>query len=94
MTELLLEIRDDGEGIFKRIARLMGLGDPREAILELSKGKLTTAPENHTGEGIFFTSRAFDLFLIVSGELAIPPHAGIRHRHDGPSGSRNLTGPG
>jgi anti-sigma regulatory factor (Ser/Thr protein kinase) len=67
--ELLLEIRDDGEGIFKRIARLMGLGDPREAILELSKGKLTTAPENHTGEGIFFTSRAFDLFLIVSGDL-------------------------
>lgn len=67
--QLLLEIRDDGEGIFKRIARLMALGDPREAILELSKGKLTTAPENHTGEGIFFTSRAFDLFLIVSGEL-------------------------
>jgi len=64
-----LEIRDDGEGIFKRIARLTGLGDPREAILELSKGKLTTAPENHAGEGIFFTSRAFDAFLIVSGEL-------------------------
>lgn len=66
---LVLEIRDDGEGIFRRIARLMGLVDPREAILELSKGKLTTDPENHTGEGIFFTSRAFDVFLIRSGNL-------------------------
>jgi hypothetical protein len=47
----------------------MGLADPREAILELSKGKLTTDPENHTGEGIFFTSRAFDVFLIRSGNL-------------------------
>ncbi len=67
---LALLIRDDGEGIFKRIARLLGLGDPREAILELSKGKLTTDPENHTGEGIFFTSRVFDLFRITSGDLA------------------------
>lgn len=66
---LVLQIRDDGEGIFKRIARLMSLGDPREAILELSKGKLTTDPDHHTGEGIFFTSRAFDVFVIRSGEL-------------------------
>ncbi len=66
---LLLVIKDDGEGIFKRIARLMDLGDPREAILELSKGKLTTDPARHTGEGIFFTSRIFDHFFIVSGEL-------------------------
>ncbi len=67
---LMLDIRDDGEGIFRRIARLMDLGDPREAILELSKGKLTTDPANHTGEGIFFTSRAFDFFQIASGDLA------------------------
>lgn len=66
---LFLLIEDDGEGIFKRVARLLGLADPREALLELSKGKLTTDPENHTGEGIFFSSRAFDEFAIVSGEL-------------------------
>ena len=66
---LMLHIRDDGEGIFRRIARLMGLGDPREAIFELSKGKLTTDPDNHTGEGIFFTSRAYDVFVIRSGDL-------------------------
>jgi anti-sigma regulatory factor (Ser/Thr protein kinase) len=66
---LVLRITDDGEGIFNRITRLLDLADPREALLELSKGKLTTDPENHTGEGIFFTSRAFDLFVIQSGEL-------------------------
>ncbi len=64
-----IAIRDNGEGIFKRIARILNLPDARESILELSKGKLTTDPENHTGEGIFFTSRAFDYFTIESGDL-------------------------
>lgn len=62
-------IMDDGEGIFHRIQRLLGLYDPREAILELAKGKLTTDPANHTGEGIFFTSRMFDQFAIRSRTL-------------------------
>ena len=35
-----VRVRDDGEGIFHRIQRLMGLYDPRESILELAKGKL------------------------------------------------------
>jgi anti-sigma regulatory factor (Ser/Thr protein kinase) len=62
-------VQDNGEGIFMRIARLLGLHDPRESLLELSKGKLTTDPEHHTGEDIFFTSRAFDTFTIASGDL-------------------------
>ena len=62
-------ISDDGEGIFNYIARKMNLHDPRESLLELSKGKLTTDPENHSGQGIFFTSRAFDCFYIYSGDL-------------------------
>lgn len=62
-------ITDDGEGIFEHIARIMNLHDPRESILELSKGKLTTDPDNHSGQGIFFTSRAFDNFYIASGDL-------------------------
>ncbi|WP_294966944.1 DUF4325 domain-containing protein [Sulfurimonas sp.] len=60
---------DDGEGIFQRITRLCDLSDERHAIMELSKGKLTTDPENHTGEGIFFTSRMFDEFEIESKGL-------------------------
>lgn len=67
--KIWISISDDGEGIFNHIARILKLGDPREAILELSKGKLTTDPDNHTGQGIFFTSRAFDDFQIISGEL-------------------------
>lgn len=62
-------ITDDGEGIFNRIQRILGLYDPREAILELAKGKLTTDPDKHTGEGIFFTTRAFDHFSILSRNL-------------------------
>lgn len=62
-------VSDEGEGIFAKIQRALGLHDPREAILELAKGKLTTAPDQHTGEGIFFTSRAMDHFEIDSHHL-------------------------
>lgn len=64
-----VEVADEGEGIFVKIQRALDLHDPREAILELAKGKLTTAPEAHTGEGIFFTSRAMDRFEIESHHL-------------------------
>lgn len=60
---------DDGEGIFLRIQRALDLFDPREAILELAKGKFTTDPDNHSGEGIFFSSKVFDVFDIRSGLL-------------------------
>ena len=62
-----LAIIDNGIGIFRKIQAQLGLVDERHAILELSKGKLTTDPANHTGEGIFFTSRMFDAFDILSG---------------------------
>jgi anti-sigma regulatory factor (Ser/Thr protein kinase) len=62
-----IHILDDGEGIFKKIQREMGLLDERHAVLELSKGKLTTDPSRHTGEGIFFSSRMVDDFEILSG---------------------------
>ncbi len=62
-------VADEGEGIFVKIQRALNLHDPREAILELAKGKLTTAPDRHTGEGIFFTSRALDFFEIESHHL-------------------------
>lgn len=70
-TVASIEIRviDDGEGIFQKIARVLGLPDPRQSLLELSKGKFTTDPTRHTGEGIFFTSRMFDRYRIRSDEL-------------------------
>ncbi|MDE0096490.1 MAG: STAS-like domain-containing protein [Gammaproteobacteria bacterium] len=60
-------VTDDGYGIFRKIQTAMGLLDERHSILELSKGKLTTDPERHTGEGIFFSSRMYDSFDILSG---------------------------
>jgi hypothetical protein len=66
-TEVL--VADEGEGIFVKIQKALALHDPRESILELAKGKLTTAPEHHTGQGIFFTSRAMDQFEIESHKL-------------------------
>lgn len=66
-TEMVL--MDNGVGIFKKIQIAMNLLDERHSILELSKGKLTTDPSNHSGEGIFFTSRMFDSFDILSGNV-------------------------
>lgn len=66
---ITISILDDGEGIFRKIHRECGLTSESQAILELSKGKLTTDPQNHSGEGIFFTSRAFDLFEIHTKSL-------------------------
>ena len=43
--------------------------DERHSVLELAKGKFTTDPVNHSGEGIFFSSRMFDEFRILSGEV-------------------------
>lgn len=66
---IVMFISDDGEGIYKRISRLCGFDNEKQALFELSKGKLTTDPDNHTGQGIFFTSRMFDGFLIESKGL-------------------------
>ncbi|HPD17901.1 MAG TPA: DUF4325 domain-containing protein [Planctomycetota bacterium] len=64
-----IAIWDNGVGIFRKIKEKLGLDDERHAILELAKGKLTTDPHGHTGEGIFFTIRMFDEFSILSGGL-------------------------
>src|SRR4030042_1142150 len=61
---LTIQIMDNGIGIFKKIQTALKLDSLKESILHLSKGKFTTDPTNHTGEGIFFTSRMFDRFSI------------------------------
>ena len=64
-----LEVRDPGFGIFNHIRDRLGLATELEALQELSKGKMTTMPSRHTGEGIFFTSKAVNRFEIISGSL-------------------------
>ena len=68
-SRIRMRIIDQGIGIFDKIQKDFGLTDPRHALLELCKGKLTSDETKHTGEGIFFTSRMFDEFSILSGTL-------------------------
>ncbi len=67
--QIEMVIRDHGVGIFEKIQKELGVENKWYAILELSKGKLTTDTEKHTGEGIFFTSRMFNEFNIWSDNL-------------------------
>ena len=64
-----LAISDNGMGIFKKISEALNLVDMRQALFELSKGKFTTDPSRHSGEGVFFTSRMFDSFRIKANSL-------------------------
>lgn len=64
-----ITIIDNGIGIFRKVKEALNLPDERQSLLELSKGKFTTDPANHSGEGIFFTSRACDRFAIYSNGL-------------------------
>lgn len=63
---LTLRLTDDGEGAFAHLRRGLNLADDFESISSLTKGKQTTWRERHPGEGIFFTSKALDLFQISS----------------------------
>lgn len=64
-----LRIADEGVGIFEHIRDRLGLSSELEALQELSKGKTTTMPERHSGEGVFFTSKAVHEFEIRSGSI-------------------------
>lgn len=66
-----ITIIDDGIGIFRKLCDRYGFEDEKHAALELSKGKLTTDPDSHTGQGIFFSSRMVDSFIIESGGASL-----------------------
>lgn len=59
-------VEDHGIGIFRNIMRQRKLVNELEAIQDLTKGKVTTMTKGHTGEGVFFTSKVADLFIIES----------------------------
>jgi anti-sigma regulatory factor (Ser/Thr protein kinase) len=61
------QIVDNGIGIFSNLADKFKLKGELEAIGHLMKGKQTTMPDRHSGEGIFFTSKMADRFVIESG---------------------------
>ena len=69
-SHLQLLVSDDGRGVFDKIHEAFALADPTLAMLELSKGKLTTQPQRHTGRGLFFTSKLADVFDLHANEQA------------------------
>jgi len=62
-------VSDNGIGIFEHIAAAQGLRDLFSSIRMLQSGAFTTDPESHTGQGLFFSSRAVDTFTVSSGGL-------------------------
>lgn len=60
------DVIDWGVGIFEKLIHARHLANAEEAIQDLLKGKQTTNPEAHSGEGIFFTRRVADTFSIRS----------------------------
>jgi len=64
-------IVDDGIGIFSSIASYLNLRNNEKSIVELFKGGVTTKPDNHSGQGIFFSSKMFDNFSIHANGICI-----------------------
>ena len=74
--DIELEIRDFGIGAFESIRSRFGLRDEDAAVAELLKGKATTMAERHSGEGLFFTSKAADRFVLRSHRTALKVERG------------------
>lgn len=59
-------VNDFGAGVFRNIMQERKLKSELEAMQDLLKGKTTTQPHAHSGEGIFFTSKVADIFVLES----------------------------
>ncbi|MBI1726077.1 MAG: DUF4325 domain-containing protein [Candidatus Rokubacteria bacterium] len=59
-------VRDDGVGVYRRISEDFGYATPPDAIVQIEKGKLTSDPARHSGEGLFFSSKAVTRFRLES----------------------------
>ncbi|EKD56517.1 MAG: helix-turn-helix, type 11 protein [uncultured bacterium] len=65
------EIADQGVGIFNNIKIKKKLKNEMQAVEDLFKGKQTTMPQRHSGEGIFFTSKVADKLIIESSDIGL-----------------------
>lgn len=75
---LYFEVNDMGIGVFRSIMSKRKLGSETAAVQDLLKGKTTTAPKAHSGEGIFFTSKMGDRFALASYEYSLLIDNGIK----------------
>lgn len=65
-SDIRFDVIDRGIGIFNNIMRKKKLRNELEAIQDLTKGKQTTVPKEHSGEGVFFTSKVADILTFQS----------------------------
>jgi len=72
-TDKYLEflVEDYGVGVFRNIKKKKNLLSELEAMQDLLKGKTTTQPQAHSGEGIFFTSKISDTFTLESFDFQL-----------------------
>ena len=68
---IMFIVDDFGVGVFRNVMQKRKLKSELEAIQDLLKGKTTTQPHSHTGEGIFFTSKIADVFILESFEYRL-----------------------
>ena len=87
----MVKIRDDGVGVFRRLCQDFGFATPHDAIVQLEQGKLTSDPERHSGEGLFFSSKAVTRFRLESPGAAWIVDNEARDSGIGPSETRKGT---
>ena len=64
-------VSDLGIGVFRNVMIKRNLGSEFESMQDLLKGKTTTQPHAHSGEGIFFTSKVADVFVLESSGYSL-----------------------
>ena len=87
----VMTIRDDGVGVFRRVREDFGYATPEDAIVQLEKGKLTSDPTRHSGEGLFFSSKAVTRFRLESEGVAWIVDSQVGDSGIGPSDVRRGT---
>jgi len=90
---LSFSVKDSGVGVFRNVMKKRGLKSELEAIQDLLKGKTTTRPKAHSGEGIFFTSKVADVFLLDSFDYRLrventPPDVFVEKLHGSERGTK------
>ncbi len=89
-SQVIFKIIDYGIGIFANVVKKIKLGDEHEAAEHILKGKQTTFPERHSGQGIFFTSKVADQFIIDSHKAKLV--IDNQEKDVGLGERRNITG--
>jgi anti-sigma regulatory factor (Ser/Thr protein kinase) len=84
-------VHDDGIGVFRRICEDFGLASPHDAIVQLEKGKLSSDPSRHSGEGLFFSSKAMTRFRLEGQSVAWIVDNRVGDSGIGPSAVRRGT---